>query len=401
MLKPVYTCLLFILSSCFSYSQSWEPTTAPPDFLTDHSYGFAIDGLGYLVAGTTEFDGPTDAFMQYDPLSDVWTDLDSFPGAARGYGIGDVWDRKAYFGFGVSIDSLLRDLWVFDPDSMKWSQLASCPCEPRLHPTFVANKGKIFVGLGNNNNGNLNDWWEYDISTDQWSQKPDFPDTRRHHPYQFAIGDYVYTGLGHGNGIFREWYRYDPGLEEWLRVADIPGEGRVAGTQFSFGGKGFVLSGDGDDHSSMETGEFWSYDPVFDTWAQLPPHPGPSRWAPSSFIIDGVVYLFNGTAWINGSGNVYQFEAYKFDLEALLSSSAAPKRNNTFGLYPNPTSSFVHLDLPPEEFDVIRIYTHTNQLLYQTRQKDRVLDLSAFPPGLYRVEAAGTRSIKTSWMVKE
>jgi len=61
----------------------------------------------------------------------------------------------------------------------------------------------------------------------------------------------------------------------------------VAGTQFSYNGFGYVLSGDGDNHGSMNTGEFWAYDPVTDTWDELPPHPEGSRWAPASFIIDG------------------------------------------------------------------------------------------------------------------
>lgn len=36
-------------------------------------------------------------------------------------------------------------------------------------------------------------------------------------------------------------------------------EGRVAGTQFSYLDEGYVLSGDGDDHLSMERGEFWRW----------------------------------------------------------------------------------------------------------------------------------------------
>ena len=304
-------CKLFILSSS---AQSWVPATPPPNFFSDHSFGFALDGKGYLVAGTEEMFGKSAAFFQFDPQEDEWTILDSFPGDARGFAIGDVWDGKAYFGFGAGPDSLLRDLWVFDPDSMKWAQLASCPCQARTHPAFVANNGKIFVGLGSGSNGNMNDWWEYDITSDQWSQKPDFPDLKRHHPYQFAVGDYVYTGLGHGAEIFNDWYRYDPKSEMWDRMADLPGEGRVAGTQFSFGGKGYVLSGDGEDHLSMDEGEFWEYDPDLDAWNQLPSHPGRSRWAPASFIIDGEVYLFNGTTYFEGQGFFYMEEAFKFKL---------------------------------------------------------------------------------------
>ena len=135
-----------------------------------------------------------------------------------------------------------------------------------------------------------------------WSQKDNFPSLPRHHPYQFGIGDYVYTGFGHGNGIFNDWYRYDIAGETWTQVASLPAEGRVAGTQFSHNGMGFVLSGDGEDHQSMETGEFWAYDPVADTWLELPPHPEGSRWAPASFIIDGEAYIINGPSF-SGDAN--------------------------------------------------------------------------------------------------
>jgi len=394
------TFLFLMLLSIPCFSQEWKSATPPPDFLTDHTFGFSIDDKGYLVSGTTEFEGPSSAFLQYDPATDTWDTLTDFPGFARGYGIGDVWDRKAYFGFGTSIDSMLRDLWVFDPDSMRWSQLTSCPCEPRLHPTFVANKGKIFMGLGNNNNGNLNDWWEYDIPSDTWSQKPDYPDSRRHHPYQFAMGDYVYTAFGHGNGIFRELYRYDPSLEVWEKMADIPGEGRVAGTQFSYDGKGYVLSGDGDDHNSMETGEMWSYDPLLNTWDSLPPHPGKSRWAPASFVIDGVVYLYNGTSFFSGSGYVYQAEAYSFDLKEMVSSSREVSKNNSFSLYPNPFSSLFYINAIADDYKQVRIYTMDNKSVY-TGQNAPQHDVSHLPAGLYLIEIYTDQNVEVLLGLKQ
>jgi N-acetylneuraminic acid mutarotase len=384
-MHTTYYIFILLLLTISSYAQEWEEATPPPGFMTDHSFGFSIDGKGYLVAGTTEFTGHSKSFLQFDPETDEWTNLEDFPGHARGYGIGDVWDRKAYFGFGTSADSLLRDLWVFDADSAKWRQLSSCPCAPRLHPAFVANKGKIFVGLGNNNDGNLTDWWEYDIASDSWLQKPDFPDVRRHHPYQFAIGDFVYTGLGHGNGIFREWYRYDPSLETWERMADIPGEGRVAGTQFSYNGKGYVLSGDGDDHLSMETGEMWSYDPLLNTWDSLPPHPGKSRWAPASFVIDGVVYLYNGTTFFEGTGYVYQAEAYSFDLKGMVSSVTNPFHTLDFVIYPNPFSSSFNITTQRTEDSRLTIYTLDNKPVYDNISY-RTHDVSHLPSGVYRIE---------------
>lgn len=389
MKKLFFTSFVFLFVQILISAQIWEPTPAPPDFVTDHSFGFSISGKGYLVAGTTEFDGPSNEFFQFDPVTDSWAILDTFPGAARGYGIGDIWNGKAYFGFGVSTTEMLNDLWVFDADSMKWMELDTCPCEPRLHPAMVALNGKIFVGLGNNSNGNLNDWWEYDIDSGQWSQKPSFPGSIRHHPYQFAADDYVYTGFGHGDGIFNDWYQYDPVNEAWLRVADIPSEGRVAGTQFSHAGNGYVLSGDGDDHSSMETGEFWSYDPILDIWSQLPPHPGKSRWAPASFLIDGVVYLFNGTAFFEGQGYVYQTEAYKFDLDALISSDKNVDEQIDLTIYPNPANNEIGWQGNTNALDdkFWRI-TDSNGIVLKSGllnwdNSNQKIDVGEFPSGLY------------------
>ena len=74
-----------------------------------------------------------------------------------------------------------------------------------------------------------------------------FPD-----PFYFSIDDQAYVGLGHGAGIFTDFYRWAQGA--WTAIADIPGGGKVAGTQFTFQGEGYVLSGDGPDHSFLPTG---------------------------------------------------------------------------------------------------------------------------------------------------
>ena len=314
-MKSIYSFILFLFLCFQLQAQEWEQVSSLPEAFnnTHHSFGFSLNGMGYIVTGNSEA-GVRSDFYQYDAETDTWTDLGDFPGGARGFAIGDTWDGKAYFGFGNDGDTRLRDLWVFDPSDMSWTELASCPCERRIHPALIAHNGKVFVGLGGGNiSGNMKDWWEYDIATNSWSQKANLPSVTRHHPYQFGIGDYVYTGLGHGNGIFNDWYRYDIEEGTWAQMASLPGEGRVAGTQFSFNNRGYVLSGDGDDHNSMETGEFWSFDPLTNSWTELPPHPEGSRWAPASFVIDGEVYIMNGTTYLN-PGNEYVQEIYKFNL---------------------------------------------------------------------------------------
>jgi N-acetylneuraminic acid mutarotase len=311
-IRSLLTLLIVSLPSLTTQAQDWQSVAPLPDgFVSNHSFGFALDGMGYIVAGEST-DGYSDAFFQYDPAADSWLGLPGFPGPARGYTIGDTWDGRAWMGFGLSNQGYLNDLWVFDPESMTWTEMAPCPCEPRSHPAFVAEAGRIFVGLGGSPDGDRNDWWEYDMATDSWSEKPDFPDAPRHHPYQFGIDGKVYVGFGHsGPNIYNEWYRYSPDSEEWAQMATLPAEGRVAGTQLAHEGKGYALSGDGEDHSSMATGENWQYDPATDSWMEWPAHPGMSRWAPASFILDGEIYLINGMSMDPGSFD-YMTTNWKF-----------------------------------------------------------------------------------------
>lgn len=304
---------LMVLLPATLMAQGWQPVSSlPNNYFSDHSYGFALDDTGYLVSGNTNA-GYTNAFYSYAADTDTWTQLDDFPGTARGYAIGDTWDGKAWMGFGLSDDGAMNDLWVYDPETDTWTEKASCPCTARYHPAFVAIDGKIYMGLGGTGTNNLKDWWEYDMESDAWTQLEDFPDVPRHHPYQFGVDGKVYVGLGHGDGIFNTWYAYDPANAAWEQMANLPGEGRVAGTQFAHQEYGYVLSGDGEDHSSMETGEFYRYDPLTDTWAQLPAHPGMSRWAPASFIVNDEVYLINGMSLDPGTFD-YMTTNWKFAL---------------------------------------------------------------------------------------
>ena len=126
----------------------------------------------------------------------------------------------------------------------------------------------------------------------------------------------IYAGFGHANsGVVQDWYKLDSISEnieqKWTKILDFESkkenfsttdEARVAGTQGKLAdcGLGFVLSGDGDNHGYMKTGEFHVYNPKIDVWEELPPHPGVSRWAPGSFVIGKKVYFTSGMDRKNG-----------------------------------------------------------------------------------------------------
>jgi len=384
--------LVIMLLGVINTSAQWVQVASPPsDFITDHTFGFAIDGKGYLVAGTDENGSVLNDMFQYDPSADEFTQLEDFPGGARGFAIGDTWNEKAYFGFGANDDFRYDDLWEFDPSTESWTELASCPCSPRIHPALIAHNDKVFVGLGGDSTGDLNDWWIYDMATDSWSEAARFPAGRRHHPYQFAIGEYVYVGFGHGGpNIYNTWYRYDIANDLWIQVASLPAEGRVAGQQFSWNGKGYILSGEGEDHLAMREGEFWSYDPLTDTWEQLPSHPSYSRWAPASFVIDTEIYIFNGVVY--GFGPVASIsEAYKYELSGVSSTETINAKTN-FSIYPNPASDYLIIeninDLNSNDkfvvFDVLG-----NKVMDFTIGKEKKIDVSNLESGVYLLSTQG------------
>jgi len=384
--------LTFIFSFACLFSinaQTWELLGESP-YRSHHSLGFSLNGIGYSVAGSIN-EVPSSRVYSYDPATNIWTQEEDFPGPSRGFAISDTWDGKAYLGFGVDENNnLLNDLWVFDADANTWTELASCPCDARIHPAFVANQDKIFVGMGAGGAGNMNDWWEYDMASDSWSQKPDFPDLPRHHPYQFAVGDYVYAGLGHGNNvnnnfnIFDELYRYDPQTEVWDQMKTLPSEGRVAGTQFSYNGKGYVLSGDGDNHAVMPFGEFWEYDPVEDKWKGMPPHPGSSRWAPSSFLIDDYIYFYNGYSL----SLVEDLNVYRFYLgEGNPQTSTEDLINEEVIISPNPATDKVTIQLTEADAEIknISLFNLNGQLILEqnTSSNSITLNIENIPTAVY------------------
>lgn len=348
-----------------------------------HPVTFSIDGQGYLLTGSV-YGTPVDDFMRYDPSSDAWEMLPDFPGPARSFSYGTSRGSKAYVGFGGYDGVVLDDLWEYDAETEEWTQLADCPCAPRYHPAFIQLDDKIYVGMGNNSS-NLKDWWEYDIPTNTWTEKDDLPGPTRHHPFYFGIDGVAYVGFGHGNSvngnlsIYNDFYKFDPATDEWTQLNDFPGEARVAGTQFDYNGKGYVLSGDGDDHSFMEEGEFWEYDPTSDTWTQLSSHPGnSSRWAPGNFVIDNYVYFMCGLSSLQLESDMMRFE-----LEPLV-TSADNITMQPITTFPNPATSDITIVDNINQFSEIRMLNSYGQVV--KRVISNQVNVEDLPGGMYYLQ---------------
>ena len=371
--------IALILFHLTSFCQ-WEQRANTP-FLKDHGIGFSLGGYGYVLTGGEDgqvFSSSKD-FFRYDPSTDSWLQLPDYPGPARGYGIGDVWNGKMYFGFGSSGFINLNDLWSWDPNTDTFEQLPSCPCAGRVHPAFVIADGKIYVGAGGGLSGNLNDFWEFDIATEMWNPMPDIPGPR-HHPYQFELNGDIYVGNGH----LSSWYRYTPGSNNWVQVASLPT--RVAGAQFSYNGKGYALSGTDTNHNRFATGEFWEYDPIADTWTALPPHPGTSRFAPSQFVIGTYIYILGGYDRFDPTGTLIPYSTmWRYNLgPGTVDVEEVAETEVNGSVYPNPVNSVMHISLDKNlgSSAVINMYDISGQLVKAVPFQNTI-DVADLPNGMY------------------
>lgn len=390
---------LILVSFSLSVSaQQWEMLGDTPFLGKHHSNGFGYNGKAYVLEGIDYDDYYTGAteVWEYTPDTDTWTQIADSPAPGRAFAIGDEWDNKFYYGFGIG----KKDVWVFDPADLSHTKLPDCPCEPRYHPAFVAHNDKLFVGSGSGNNGDLNDWWEYDMITQEWSQKPNIPGGNRHHPFHFSHDKYIYVGGGHRTN----WIRYNPETEMWIEINDAP-KGRVAGTQFGHNGKGYVLGGDTANHGEIpQPQSFMRYDPEYDSWEYLPGLPNRTRWAPSSFIIDDFVYFFGGLGYGTFANDN---SVWKLDLLALDQPSPTKDISDlkTIFAFPNPFQSvlsFSAIDGKNKKYD-LTIFDLRGALLYTKSNFDlgEDLDLSFLSNGLYILDLKNDGEVIRLKVVKE
>ena len=110
--------------------------------------------------------------------------------------------------------------------------------------------------------------------------KTSLPGNDRHHPFYFGIGDFtcmlvldmvlvldlVQTHLQESVFIMIFIDMTHPMIHGYvLTIFHLSWERCHS---FSYNNKGYVLSGDGDDHGPLSSGEFWEYNPLTDNWTQ-------------------------------------------------------------------------------------------------------------------------------------
>lgn len=378
-------------------SQGWVELNPVPGIARHHPICFALEGQGYLLCGNPDPRATSDPYLKdqwtYDPVADEWTEMEDFPGAPRGFGVGLNYNGKGYAGFGFGNNQYLNDLWEFDPETQEWTQLPSCPCLGRTHPAFLAAQGKIYVGLGGTGT-NANDWWSYDLETKQWTEEERYPGVPRHHPYYFTVDDIPYVGFGHSaNAIHNDFAKFNPATREWELMMQFPSHARVAGTHFTVDDKGYILAGDNELHRYDEA-EMWEYDPPSDSWIQLPTFPEDGRWAPGAFVIGGTAYFTSGFA---RNTRVYHNDLWEYVIKT--TTSTDEETLPAVSITPNPGQGSFQIEGSLDGVTEMEIIDGQGRIL-QNLPIAKEQDISTLIPGSYILRVHHPKGIRHMTVIR-
>lgn len=220
-----------------------------------------------------------------------------FPGKPREGAVSFVLDNKAYIATGYTITKrgdlndyqCAKDMWQYDPQTEIWTQMPDFPGKERTEAVaFVAN-GKAYIGLGVNN-AYFNDFYEYTPPpVNRWMQIADFPGSARASATAFSINNVGYVGTGRDtdNTALSDFYKYEN--QQWGQISSI-GNGyahKSYATSFVVNGHGYIFGG-----GRSSAPQPFNFNRQNEKWSQESSHA--SFEDLSSYVLNDVPYLFDG-----------------------------------------------------------------------------------------------------------
>lgn len=299
----------------------------------------------------------------------AWTKKVNFPGLARHSAVAFSINDKGYFGTGLSgldLSSLyLNDFWEYDPATDIWTQITDLPGLPRASASSFIIEEEGYVGLGSedyywndsdNNQDHFSDFYKYNPSAGTWSQTSDFAGIGRYSAASFSINNkgYVVTGVLEqidpvtGSWIANDTWRFDPALNQWTEINKYPKASYTA-AGFAIGNDGYIYDnnklyklidnnwleiesnlfgmsevvafsinelmyyGLGKTPSAGGTSSLWEFDPLTGLSKNIPMAEGNTRWGSSVFVINGKAYIIGGRGYTYLDGNIILNDVWEFD----------------------------------------------------------------------------------------
>ncbi len=242
----------------------WTQKASMPGATRCGSANFAIGNFGYVCCGWTNTVSPTQLndVWKYDVINNTWAQAAAFPGPGRYTSSSFVINNKAYVGIGFM--PLQNDFYEYDAINNSWAAKANYPLAVQSCATFSLNNKGYFVG-GNNSNP-LNLVYEYDPVGDSWAQKNNFPITTSG-AFSFVINNIPYVGMGISQFspnvlVTPNVYSYNITTDTWTLVSIFPSFARSSSPGVCIGNAGYIFAGnDQTSGNIVPTNELWKFTP--------------------------------------------------------------------------------------------------------------------------------------------
>ncbi|MDF9799559.1 N-acetylneuraminic acid mutarotase [Catalinimonas alkaloidigena] len=206
--------------------KTWNKKANYPGGYVDWLTFFSINNKLYAGLG---WDDPKVAmadknFWEYDPNTNIWKEVASFPGRKRYSAKSFVVGKKAYVGLGNSGDpsDILKDIWEYNPETNLWTQITNYPgninsSNDRIIAQIL--NSNMFIGspIVNESSSTFElEYWQYDINNNAWKKR-----ANNHHINTTANQGFVLYDKGYilsKNSL--SFYNYDTNI--WSKSIYLP-----------------------------------------------------------------------------------------------------------------------------------------------------------------------------------
>lgn len=366
---------------------SWKQRANYSGGETHSPFYMVINGKAYVGAGLKVPAVKKKDCWEYDPSLNVWTQKADFPGTprwgARGFGIGDF----GYVGTGWT-PSATNSFYKYNAASNTWSMMTWFPGSARYTTVTFTLSGFGYMGLGFS--PCKSDYWRYDPNNDSWTQISNFPGGARQNGVSFVIDNFAYVGTGMCTGTaYKDFYKYNSLSNQWTQIASLPTTtGRVAGFAFSISGLGYYVAGcDYTNTSAPFTiyNDFYQYEPITDTWKQLPDFPGVARFDGAYFSINNKGYIGLGSDTTTYTTH-YLDDLWEYSFDSVTVLSESIYQANGIRVYPNPAVHEIRFSSNDQTSLPLEVTLFTSQgrsVMSFTHNDEKPININTLAPGIY------------------
>ena len=327
----------YTLSAICPEPFSWQSVADAP-IVRYEAQGIAIDGKLYLFGGFFNSGNETTVRMDvYEPQTDSWSPAADVPDPLTHAGhVADGTMIYVVGGFlGDHPGGSTDHVWIYDTINDNWSAGPSLPADRAGGALARLGRELHYAGGATRTTGqddfvDYGDHYVLDLGptssplddANSWSTAAVMPNPRNHmggaelHGKLYAIGGQHVGNEDDENQA--DVHAYDPGSDSWSSVASLPIPlGHITSSTVVWNGHIIVAGGvSHDGGGKIFVDDVMMYDPISDSWENLPPLPQ-ERQSPVADVINDAMFVTSGriatglkkTTWRGFLPSLYGFYA--------------------------------------------------------------------------------------------